>query len=281
MMVALAIPPPSHIVWRPYRPPVRSSSLSSVVMSLAPEHPSGCPRAMAPPLTFTLAMSGWCSFSQASTTEANASLISTRSMSDSDILARSSTLSVAGIGPVSIITGSTPARAKVWNRARGLKPSSAAFSSLMISRAAAPSLIWEELPAVTFPSGLKAGFSVASFSTLESGRTPSSRSKTPPSAPVTGRISFSKRPSSMARAAVEGLLADLHDAAHDHVLDESGIEVVAGDEGLERLGGEIDRVPVLQLPVPAADGRPDGVDDDGVRHVVTPVVLDRSVKKQS
>jgi hypothetical protein len=156
---------------------------------------------MAPPLTLTLVMSGWCSFSHDRTTEAKASLISTRSMSDSAIFARSSTFSVAGMGPVSIVTGSTPARAKAWNRARGRSPSSLAFSSLMISRAAAPSLICEELPAVTFPSGLKAGFRVASFSTLESGRTPSSRSKMPPSAPVTGMISFSKRPSSMARAA--------------------------------------------------------------------------------
>ena len=29
-------------------------------------------------------------------------------------------------------------------------------------------------------------------------------------------------------AHVEALLADLHDAAHDHVLDQGGIEVVAG-----------------------------------------------------
>ena len=48
--------------------------------------------------------------------------------------ARSSTLVVAGIGPVSIITGSTPASAKVWKRARGVRPSSFAFSSLMIEQ---------------------------------------------------------------------------------------------------------------------------------------------------
>ena len=78
--------------------------------------------AMAPPLTFTLAMSGWCSFSQASTTEANASLISTRSMSSSDSLALASTRVVAGIGAVSMMTGSLAATAKVWNRARGGGP---------------------------------------------------------------------------------------------------------------------------------------------------------------
>ena len=32
---------------------------------------------------------------------------------------------------------------------------------------------------------------------------------------------------------VEGLLADLHHAAHDHIVDERRVEVVALDEGLE------------------------------------------------
>ena len=77
---------------------------------------------MAPPLGFTISMLGWCSFSQASTTEAKASLISTASMSSSVSLARSSTVVVAGIGPVSIVTGSTPASAKAWKRARGRRP---------------------------------------------------------------------------------------------------------------------------------------------------------------
>src|ERR1700733_984991 len=148
MMVALASPPPSHMVWSPKRPLVRSSSLSSVAISLPPEAPSGWPRAMAPPLGFTSSMFGWCSFSHASTTEAKASLISTASMSSSVNLARSSTVVVAGIGPVSIVTGSTPARAKAWKRARGRRPSAFAFSSLITSTADAPSVICEEFPAV-------------------------------------------------------------------------------------------------------------------------------------
>ena len=78
--------------------------------------------AMAPPFTFTRSMSAWSSFSHASTTEANASLISTRSMSSIVILAFSSTVRVAGMGPVSIVTGSTPAREKAWKRARGVSP---------------------------------------------------------------------------------------------------------------------------------------------------------------
>ena len=73
-----------------------------------------------------------------------------------------------------MMTGSTPARAKETNRARGRNPSSLALSSLMIRTAAAPSEICDELPAVTSPSSLKAGWSVASFSREVSRRIPSS-----------------------------------------------------------------------------------------------------------
>ena len=76
---------------------------------------------------------------------------------------------------MSIITGSTPASANVWKRARGVRPSSFAFSSLMISTAAAPSVICDELAAVITPSGLNAGFSVRELLDVESGRMPSSR----------------------------------------------------------------------------------------------------------
>ena len=68
-------------------------------------------------------MSGWSSRSQASTTEAKASLISTTSMSSSASLAFSRTCRVAGIGAVSMISGSLAATAKVWKRARGRSPS--------------------------------------------------------------------------------------------------------------------------------------------------------------
>ena len=41
MIVTFAVPPPSHIVCSPYRPPVRSSSHSMVANNLAPVAPSG------------------------------------------------------------------------------------------------------------------------------------------------------------------------------------------------------------------------------------------------
>ena len=57
MMVALAIPPPSHIVCKPYRPPRCCRALTKAVMMRAPPAPSGWPVAMAPPLTLVVARS--------------------------------------------------------------------------------------------------------------------------------------------------------------------------------------------------------------------------------
>ena len=64
---------------------------------------------------------------------------------------------MAGIGAVSIVTGSTPAVAKACSRASGRQPCRAATSEVVISRAAAPSEICEELPAVTTPSSRNDG----------------------------------------------------------------------------------------------------------------------------
>src|SRR5271154_3183852 len=66
MMVALVIPPHSHIVGSAYRPPRCSSALTSVVMIRAPLAPNGCPMAIAPPFTFALARSAPVSLAQAS-----------------------------------------------------------------------------------------------------------------------------------------------------------------------------------------------------------------------
>ena len=43
-------------------------------------------------------------------------------------------------------------------------------------------------------------------------------------------------------ADVERLVADLHDAAHDHVVDQRRVEVVALDERAQRVRGEVDGV---------------------------------------
>src|SRR5207342_3560796 len=74
MTVALAWPPPSHMVWKPKRPRVVSRSLSIVVISRTPLAPSGCPIAIAPPRGLSLAGSGRNSLAHMSAIAANASL---------------------------------------------------------------------------------------------------------------------------------------------------------------------------------------------------------------
>ena len=81
---------------------------------------------------------------------------------------------MASIGPVSISTGSVPTRQVSTIRARGVRPSAPAFSSVVIITAAAPSEICDELPAVWTPFSRATGFSDASFSSVVS-RRPSSR----------------------------------------------------------------------------------------------------------
>ncbi len=56
------------------------------------------------------------------TTPANASLISTRSMSSMASPALASALRVAGAGPVSMMVGSEPETAAETMRARGVSP---------------------------------------------------------------------------------------------------------------------------------------------------------------
>ena len=80
-------------------------------------------------------------------------------------------------------------------------------------------------------------------------------------------------------ADVDALLADLHDAAHDHVLDQRGVDAVAVDERLEHVRGEVDGVRVLELAVAASEGGANGVDDDGGGHGgLQESRLDRAVK---
>src|SRR4051794_26782125 len=172
-----------------------------VVISRAPDPPRGCPSAIAPPLGFSAFSSAPRSLSQASGTGAKASLTSNAPMSEIDRPDFFSAFCVAGIGACSIGIGSAAARAAVCTRASGVRPCAAANSLVVISSAAEPSEICEELPAWMTPSSLKAGLSEPSFSMVPPRRTPSSVSITTPSGLVTGAIWFLNRPSSMAAAA--------------------------------------------------------------------------------
>ena len=81
------------------------------VISTAPEAPSGWPSAMAPPSGLSRRGSAPVSAIQASGTGAKASFTSKTPTSDSETPALVSTFSVAGMGPVSISTGSAPVTA--------------------------------------------------------------------------------------------------------------------------------------------------------------------------
>ncbi len=79
---------------------------------------------------------------------------------------------------------------------------------------------------------------------------------------VPGTVSGQPAPSTALRPMFT-LAAHLHDAAHDHVVDERRIEAVALLERLQHLGGEVGGMPAGELSVALAAGGADGVDDDG------------------
>ena len=151
---------------------------------------------MAPPFGLVIFGSAPVSANQAPTTEAKASLISIAPISSRRSPALSSAFWVAGIGPVSIMIGSTPAMTPVWKRTSGVSPSSAAFSLVITNSAADPSEICEALPAVTTPPSTKGVGNPANFSTEDPGRIPWSAVT-----PATSTISSAKSPSAVALAA--------------------------------------------------------------------------------
>ena len=91
-------PPPEQIAAQPSPPPRRRSSFTSVIRMRAPLAPIGWPSAIAPPFTFTFDSSTPSMRIELSATEANASLISNRSMSSTDRPAFSSAFFVAFAG---------------------------------------------------------------------------------------------------------------------------------------------------------------------------------------
>ena len=69
-------------------------------------------------------------------------------------------------------------------------------------------------------------------------------------------------------ADIERLLTNLHDAAHDDVVNYRRVEAIALFEGFENVCCEVNRVLILQLAVALASRCADGVDDDCFTHVV-------------
>ncbi|MCY1361318.1 hypothetical protein D9M69_479790 [compost metagenome] len=162
---------------------------------------------MAPPLGLTRGSSSArpSSRSTARPWAAKASLSSITSMSARDRPVSSSTLRVAGTGPMPMMRGSTPAVAMPTTRARALRPWRLAASGLASSRAQAPSLTPEALPAVMLPPWRKGVPSLANCSRVVSPRGCSSCS-TSFGGPLrwgisTGTISLARRPLAWAAAA--------------------------------------------------------------------------------
>ena len=101
-----------------------------------------------------------------------------------------------------MISGSTPPRAPATHVASGLTPSSLAFSSLITTIAAAPSLIPDALPAVISPPCFpEQHFNEARLSAVTPARGPSSLTKSTISFLTltgTGTISSSNLPAAIA-----------------------------------------------------------------------------------
>src|SRR5690625_6144479 len=83
--------------------------------------------------------------------EAKASFSSNRPISSTCKPANFNALGTASTGPIPITSGATPATANERNFNIGVNPSATAFSRFINNTDAAPSLICEELPAVTDP----------------------------------------------------------------------------------------------------------------------------------
>ena len=173
-------------------------------MMRAPEQPSGCPSAMAPPFTFTMFGSSPSSRITARLWLAKASFSSTSSMSFSFRPAFSTAFGTAATGPMPMMRGSTPATAWLRMVARGAIPLAAAAAADMSTRHAPRRCGRTSCRPVTLPPSLNTGRSFASASRLVL-RGCSSVSNTvggPLRAGTsTGTISSLKRPLSMASKA--------------------------------------------------------------------------------
>mmetsp|Transcript_3178 Transcript_3178/g.8233 ORF Transcript_3178/g.8233 Transcript_3178/m.8233 type:complete len:203 (+) Transcript_3178:829-1437(+) len=108
---------------------------------------------------------------------------------------------MATAGPTPISSGCTPTTWKERSVPSGRSPSSSALRRDMSSTAAAPSLTWLDVPAVTEPPSLNTGLSLARRSTVVPARGPSSAETTVPSSSVTGTISSANLPLACAASA--------------------------------------------------------------------------------
>src|ERR1019366_6754199 len=118
---------PPQIAASPRPPPRRRRAIANVPTMRAPEAPTGCPMAMAPPSAFVLSRSAASAavsspmslFVETSGTAANASLISTRSREARGRPVRRRAHSAAAAGASAIRRGSSATAAYERSRASG------------------------------------------------------------------------------------------------------------------------------------------------------------------
>src|SRR4029078_2619871 len=183
--IAPPCPPPIHSVAMPRRVPNRFMALTRCSTMRLPLQPTGWPRLIAPPSTFNLlwssspaapsrpstSLQNFSSFQaarQPSTCVANASFNSQVSTSCKVMSLRLSNSVADSTGPRPMMEGSSADHWLSMIAAFGVSPCFTTASSEARITQDAPSVICEELPAVTWPQGRSnTGFSLASDSVVE------------------------------------------------------------------------------------------------------------------
>src|SRR5260370_1153367 len=223
---------------------------------------------MAPPFGLVFSRGAPVSADQAISTGANASLTSNTSMSSTFRPALASACSVAGIGPVSMKTGSAPTTARATTRAPGVSPCRSTAASEATSSAAEPSDLWDAAAAaVSQPSPRRDAQARLPDSQGGGGKW---RARWRGAAlPVDGAaghaLGQSRRQPRLPRD-VQRLRADLGNASHDHVFDRGRVDAGAYHEFTQHVRGEVHRVEPRQPPVPLPDRGPDRSDDVCLSH---------------
>lgn len=207
--------PLPHRAAAPSPPSRRRSSLISVMVMRAPVHPSGCPKATAPPLTLTLTTSSEMpevvDRGHGDRGERLVQLVQVESRRIEADLDGGLADGVDGCGSKDSGPAVAPQALKV---ASAGSPGSCALRGDISTSAAAPAEIGEELPAVMVPVSENTGFSRVSASMVESGRIPSSWPTTTGSplrcGTPTGTTSPSNAPFFQAAAARAGRARQAH-----------------------------------------------------------------------
>ena len=210
MIVPDACAPPAHIEIRAVEASRRSSSCSAVVSRRVPVEPTGCPRAIAPPLTLIFS-SGTPVHRRPRHDDGGERLVD---LEEVDVVDRHPGVLEQPLGrldrAVEVVVGvgadqagrhDPSARASARARRRARRPSAAAPTT--------PSEIWDDVPAVWVPPSSTAGGRPAPRAWCRGGLGRESTSRVSPvglpesssTGASTAKISRAKRPSSTAARA--------------------------------------------------------------------------------